>query len=411
MFPNNIIKLFPRSFLALIAVLSLVSCRESDEPDPSPANELAKPAPMSERALLIYSVAANNLLPNLRADSLEMVQAAPLIENLGESTRVLLYFASGKGGATLSELRNDSEGGPCFRIVKTYPGGVSSVSPQRVGEVVSDLRYYRPAENYGLILESHGHGWTPDFNYSLAEEDSVAHLPEGLPGTAYSFGEDNTPGYRDSIDIDVLAACLPDGMFDFIWFDACYMAGVETVCEFRNKAHWFVGYVSEIMGDGMPYDLTLPLVARKQPDLQGAAAKLFDHYISRNEPVSVSVVDLSEMNALAKATSRVVSRDALPYGAWLQKYSRFREGPFYDFGQYVLTAANRLEKEVEDLDAFEQALERAVVYKAISPRDFNDNPVSLEDYSGLSCHLPGTSSEEKEAYYNRLSWTRTVYVE
>ena len=56
----------------------------------------------------------------------------------------------------------------------------------------------------------------------------MEHLPE-----VYAFGgeyveEDNV---RNTvyIDLDQLADAIPDGKFDMIWFDCCYMSCIEAV--------------------------------------------------------------------------------------------------------------------------------------------------------------------------------------
>ena len=51
------------------------------------------------------------------------------------------------------------------------------------------------------------------------------------------------------MEIDDLAKGLPDDLFDFILFDACYMASVECTYELRNKAEYILASPTETMAD------------------------------------------------------------------------------------------------------------------------------------------------------------------
>jgi len=73
-------------------------------------------------------------------------------------------------------------------------------------QVLNDIIQMYPAQEYGLILWSHGTSW----------------LPAG--SSLRSFGEDS----GEQMNIPDLAENLPI-KFDFILFDACLMVSVEVV--------------------------------------------------------------------------------------------------------------------------------------------------------------------------------------
>ncbi len=401
-YPLHINRVFRRLFagslsiLGTVLILLLSSCSNSDEPSPEP--DPLVPTTKVMRTVLIYSVAANDLQTDLKRDSVEMTLAAPAIRNLEKEVRVLLYMAPLKGLPTLSELTCDRDGKGKFNVIKTYSKDIPSTHPDRLSGVIEDVRTLRPAYKYGIILESHATGWSPDFN---------THSKKGV---AYSFGADLTGGQRDSIDLLEMDEAIPADTFDFIWFDACYMGSVEVAYQLRDKAEKYIGYVTEIGSNGMPYDLTLPHIAKREPDYEQAASTLFSYYNDYGTPVSVSILDLSRMEALAEATAPLVSLEEVPYPGWLQKYSRGSVGPFYDFGQFALLSGNGLGVGEDRMQAFEKALSDAVVYKAISAYDFNRNPLSKENYSGLSCHVPGyANSSDREDYYRLLDWAKAIY--
>lgn len=409
-------------FLSLTVLMLpplLTSCSSKDEPvNPDGIEQPVKPEEPVDRTVLVYSVAANNLITYLRRDSAEMVKGAPAISGLTENVRLLLYFATGTN-CTLSELRM-RDGEPSFRLLKRYPLSTLSTDPKRLAEVIDDMQELRPADKYGIIFESHGTGWVPDFlshevaSRGVSEDAEIypSRFTAGeRPAVPFSFGDDRTNGARDSFDIDEMAAVLPDGMFDFIWFDACYMAGIETVYQFRNKCDHFIGYVIEIGSEGMPYDMILPYIVRPRPALTDAARTLFDSYNDYGNPVSVTVIDTSGLEALAAASRPLLPKTpGVGYTAFLQKYSRFSTGPFYDFRQYAEISGANLQASQQQIDAFHTALDNCVMLKLLSSRDFNNNSFSQELFGGLNCHVPGmTYRQDREDYYLTLDWSKSVF--
>lgn len=392
---------------ACLFISALASCSNSDEPTPAPVPDNEKhdvtPEDSKDRTVLVYAVAANDLLGSIRSDSLEMLNAAKSIEGLNESSRMLLYFSREKS-ASLSELVIDEKGNGKFETLVVYDLNRSSTDPVRIRKVIDDAKYLRPAAEYGIIFESHGSGWSPEFiTHSDAGQSSE------LPPVAFSFGSDKTLGSRDAIDITELADVFYDDEFDFIWFDACYMANIETMYQMRNKAHYYAGYVTEINGDGMPYDKVLPLLVKPEADMQGAAQTLYDYYNRRRYPVTVSVMDLHNIERVAETAAPLVTLTSVPFVDWLQSYHRYPNGPFYDFRQYVGLSASNLSKDPADIDAFNQAMDEFVVYKAISSKDFNGYSFDKDAYGGVNCHVPGTTNKEKnEEWWLQLDWAKRL---
>lgn len=60
-----------------------------------------------------------------------------------------------------------------------------------------------------------------------------------------SFGQDES----NWMEIDELAEALPDHVFDFIMFDACYMASTESSLCFRDKADYILASPTEVLGE------------------------------------------------------------------------------------------------------------------------------------------------------------------
>lgn len=397
------------ALLALaICSFCLLSCG-GDEPDPEPAPAPAPVDPLQptsecDRTLLLYSVASNNLEVNLMGDRAEMMRAGEDIPGLDSDVRVLLYMVVNSGNPTLSELKRGDDGKCSFSVIKEYDRSRFSTDPARITEVIGDAVTLRPASRYGLLFASHGTGWTPDF---AAHSSRSCRSVRPAPDT--SFGQDRFEGDSDSVDVAELADAIPSGTFDYIWFDACYMAGIETVYQFRYKCDRFAGYVTEIYGSGMPYDMTLPLLARRDADLEGAAGILFDCYDRAGEPVSVSVVRTDRLQPVAEACRDVWSARKFPSSYQLQKYHRYSHGPFYDFGQMVSLSGDGSEESAAAVARFRDALASAVLFSRLSKIDFSYQPLDTEVFSGLSSALPSQLGGARKEYYLSLDWGRAVF--
>lgn len=378
--------------LASIVMFALQSCHEeNDEPKSTDAN----------RTVLIYAVASNNLESYLVKDMDEMIAAAPNIEGLGKNVHVLLYSVASKNAteATLSELLSTPSGQWEFRTLKTYDRETFSTDPVRMRQVFSDVRDLSPSDAYGLIFWSHGTGWLPDF------------LSHQVPGAQRSFGWDSYQGVTDKCDLIELADAIPDRMFDYIWFDVCYMMGVEVAYQLRNKCDYIAGYPTEDWSPGMNYDSTLPMLVAPVPDLKGAAKSFFDYYNNSNMAVTVTLLSTKGLELLASAASDIYAAGARPADSYgFQDYGRSPYRGLYDFGQftrsYIRTNTDNNDNNDNLISAFNDALNEVLIYGGCTSKDFygNANAFDPEIYSGMSCHFPGTSNAQVENYYRQLDW-------
>lgn len=380
--------------LITIVLLLGVSCHK-DEPE----SEKAIP----ERTVLIYAVASNNLDSFLVSDIEEMIVAAPDVTGLGETVRVMLYSVASKysAEATLSELKKNAIGEWDFETVKTYDRATFSTDPERMSLVYSDVRELSPSQNYGLIFWSHGTGWVPNFSdHNAPETDSRKK----------SFGIDTSGTTSDYCDIDELAGAIPDGMFDYIWFDACYMMGIEVAYQLRDKCDYVAGYPTEDWSQGMNYDSTLPLLAAPEADLSGAADSFFHYYYDSNMSVTVTVARTQGLERLAQSAAAIYSSGKRPISpTGLQNYGR-RPYYLYDFGQFTRSyLSGDGENDTTLADTFQSALSDVLVYARCSETDFNGRDAfDPSIYSGFSCHFPDTSTATQEEYYENLDWTRAT---
>lgn len=373
----------------ILALLGFVSCHKDEPKSIEPS-----------RTVLIYAVASNNLSSYLAKDVAEMIEAAPSIPGLGKNIRVLLYSVASQNAtqATLAELSKNADQTWTFRDLKSYDRSVFSTDPVRMKQVYADVAAMAPADNFGLVFWSHGTGWLPEFK------------SHEVPGLQKSFGWDSYQNVTDKCDIIELADAIPDRMFDYIWFDACYMMGIEVAYQLRRKCDFIGGYPTEDWNPGMNYDQTLPCLASATPDLEGAAQAFFDYYNSANMAVTVSLISTDGLENLAAVTAEIYATGTRPTSAYgFQDYGRSPYRGLYDFGQFTrayLSADNDAEN-AQLLADFDAALGSVLAFGGCSSKDFygNTNAFDPDIYSGMSCHFPDKSSEEEEEYFRQLDWT------
>ena len=400
------------SVLAMMVAMGVVmtSCGGSnDEPNPGPQDTKLK------RTVLLYAIASNNLYSNLISDKEEIITAANT-SNISD-VAFLLYQVTPNGTPQLLELKKTESGEYDFDIAKTYDRDLYSTDPERIREVIDDALDYKPADSYGLILWSHGFGMDPGtathpravINTKGDDTDSMLVSMPMVHWFGADKNSDKDPNYTDHANVDELAAAIPDHTFDFIWFDACYMSEIEVIYEFRDKCDTFVGYPTEVLAEGMPYQKTMPHILQAKSDLTGAAESFFQYF---NEETSyniatIAVCDMAHIEDVAEAAKSIQSI-AMPVDTYgLQCYTRSTTGPFYDFRQVTRLKGGGSE---EAVNAFNKAMEKFVVWSAATKKDFNNRPITPENFSGISTYLfDPEKNDSKNTYYKTLDWYKRVY--
>ena len=382
-------------WVACFLALSFVSC--SNDPSDSPFVGDDK-----ESTVLIYAVATNSLSSNLVSDKMEMLQAASNIDL--SKNNVLIFetkYQRQNDGNTTNDInliklvKNDE--GVGWETVKEFNDGTNPLQPSRITEVINFVHENFEADNYGLVFWSHSTGSQP---YITSRSSDTM---------AYSFGQDLTASddLYQQINVKELAEAIPSGLFDYIWFDSCYMSNIETIYEFRNKCNTYVGYATEVMAHGLPYDLVLPYMVGKNPDLTFAADAFYNYY--SNSIATIAVMDMSKIEDFAENCKEYLSAGYSPSSYLLMDYSRNGVGPFYDLGDYVKSMAELAEIELTD-EEWDEILNSFVIYKAATAKNFSGITIDQSRYSGISTHLYKFNIDSlAESYYQSLDWFKEVF--
>lgn len=366
--------------LSMAAMLLLTAC--SDDPEP--------PVPATDRTVLVYMVATNDLGSiDLDKDDLAEMQEAARNGHFGNS-RLLVYHAPYSGDIQLKEVKADGT----ISVIKTYSSSVASVSKERMKEVIADMKTAAPAGDYGMVLWSHANGWLVD----------GIEKPAGKSGAHYSYGVDR----GRSMNVASLREAVDGAGISFIYFDCCYMGGVEVVYEMRGAIDEAVVSAAEVALPGMPYHLSLRYLMSPKADLAKAAEATYNYYEGQaslyDRSCTVAVVDLSALDELARATRRIYAAAPAPVpGDYEKKPYSPNKTLYFDLADYVdaLSASDP-----ENSRLWHEAYDKAVVYKAATR--YFQGIVDLSHFNGLSTYIFDDASGSSLRGYDTTAWYADV---
>ena len=294
--------------LSVILSIGFTNCSKNEIPESR-----------TTRTILVYMM-ANNSLNSFASKNIESMIKGATGRNLNGGN-LIVYYAPVGSNPELLQIREENGIVRKFHL-KDYEKQ-NSADPDVMKNVIGEVISQYPADSYGLVLWSHGTAW----------------LPSDYQNKLKAFGQDG----NNWMEIDGLAKGLPDNVFDFILFDACYMASVECVYELRNKAEYILASPTETLADGWPYAEMMPLLFATNLQLEKVGKTFYNYYL--NDSYSYATVSLTKTSGLDDLKNAV--RDILAdktesdiYNLDLKKVQRLEylyrsPGMLYDMADYI----------------------------------------------------------------------------
>lgn len=334
--------LFRNIMMLLCVFLSsfIVSCSKEDEPDDEDYTK--------EKTIFVYmpwTGSAVNLY-NFFENNIDDIKKG-IIEQKGlKNTRLLILIANAPNRSHLINITYRK--GRCYNdTLKTYNDGAMN-SPAKMTALLNEIKRISQASIYSMMIGSHGVGWiyTGSTSRSMLqsiEADRARNKMLGLPITRQTryFG-----GSDIQMNIDDLAEGIRNSNMhhlQFLLFDDCYMANIETAYELRNVTDYLIGCPTEIMGHGMPYYEMWKYLASIQPDY-GKAVDGFYNFYSNYEIENVkyhygtiSVTDCRKVDNMMQVLTAINSRYRIGRNvdSNLQVLDGYRPAAFFDFADYI----------------------------------------------------------------------------
>ena len=366
----------------LLLCIGFASCSKDDTPELQP-----------ERTIFVYMM-ANNTLDSYATKNIDSMIEVATKANLNGGNLVIFHAAR---NAEPELLQIKEENGVVNKFHIQEYTGVDPTDPAIMRQVIQDVVSLFPANHYGLLLWSHGTAW----------------LPSSYKNMSKAFGQDGS----NWMEIDELAQGIPDGLFDFILFDACYMASVECAYELRNKADYLLASPTETMGDGWPYTQMIPQLFANTLSLEKVCQTFYSYYDQQNGDFRTATVSLTQTSELENLASLVREILADKTETEIQSTDRSQmqrleflpssNGMLYNFSDFIQQIAAD-----EQYARFTNCLNQVIQYEAHTPKAYFaalGYSYPIERCCGLTCFVPQTESELYTWYKEHISWYKAVF--
>lgn len=378
----------------MLSIFILSSCHDS----------LELPVAPERRVVVVYMIAENSLSSYAQNDLSEIRRAT---SSIPDSCTLVVFIDDTHTEPGPRILTFDNRDGE--RVLFEYKEDPISTDSATMQQALDFIIRQCPARHYGLVLWSHGSGWIP-------QRQQAARHTIGIDN-----GRNTTSNTGTELEIPTLANILANTgqRWDYVFFDACFMQGVEVAYELREVADWVIGSPAEIPGNGAPYDYIMKDMFADAEDVWTIARDYYEYYEESfsyyGAPV-LSCVNTAQLDQLADATATVLAGlDAYPladiqeYGAY--GYSNYPSWfpRYFDMGSAM---AHWLDDET--YRAWQEALERAVPYRYAADRWVSAYPYSYqlpvtdpEHIACLSMYIPG-EHKLQDNNFSRLKWHKVM---
>ena len=382
-----------RVALFLFFVAILFSCSKDPKVDPVVAPK--------GRTILVYVALDNNLYGEMEGVHASLMEGYENLENEGS----LLLFADTKGDKYPQLIKIEKHKGVVVSDTLLAYQNENSASPELLRRVIADTKLIAPAKSYGLMLFSHATGWLPAKAFQNPARWGAA-VADNQPPVLHSIFEDSG---REMEFADFVEA-IPDGMFDFIASEMCFMSSVETAYALRNKTKYLLAAATEVLSYGFQpiYENYLAMLFEDKPDLNGFAKAFFDHVDGlkgEKRSATISVVKTSELEALANITRNINLELSQEQVDRVQVFDRKgKPNVFFDFADYIRQAATP-----RQMTEIEKQLDKAVIFKRnTSMFLIKYGGFIITTHSGLSTYIPQDGLPKLNEAYQDTDWYKAI---
>ena len=394
---RNILRL-----LFALSILVMTSCHHQNDTEEER---------YTERTILLYFPWAGNLYANIQTNISDIEYAITKAGGLNGS-RVMVWISKNEKEASLYEIIYSKRDLSCKHdTVERYTNPLLNTS-EHISSVWHDVqKYARPdGGHYGMIIGCHGMGWirSADWDKYMSKKKMVKRIIDAEEAETRWFG-----GNGKTLQTDIES--LSDGMraagihTDFIQFDDCYMANIETAYSLSSVTDYLIASPVEMMTYGMPYKQLWTILDKEAPSFQSYIDTFIDFYSKYSTPCgSLSVTDCRETEALATLMHEAHSTHTLApeHQDGLQVMDGLTPTLFYDFGNYTRILC---ETDKELWQRISKQLDKTVVAKGTTPTfysAYNKRQEKIKEYSGLTTSEPSTSEMIIEALPHTAWWQR-----
>lgn len=409
----------------------------------------------TRKVMILYAAGFNNLSSYMKAN-VDSLKKGYLPSDARYDDILLIFSKYPQAGTrnykiqtspTLTRLYRNQSGDVVEDTVLTMDSGTIAASSETMSTVLNYIKDNYPARSYGMVFSSHSTGWLPAGYYeSPSRYDSYSRggaslrslYPAQYPGAVpyvekyhdpslpltKTFGQEtfyvnDRTSMSYEMEFEDFAAAIPMHL-DYILFDACFGACVETAYALKDKCGYIGGSAAEVLAEGLDYTtMASHLLKPTDPDPKSVCEDFFKRYDSQSgvyRSATISLIDCSALDNLAFVCKDIFSRYSSEISSvdesTIQGFFRYGKHWFYDLRDILVKSG----VSSSDLATFDSALSRAVAYSAATPTFIlpsedsadTDDGFRVNTHCGLTMYLPCDGSNYLDSFYKPLSWNKAV---
>lgn len=351
----------------------LISCSKQDD-EPVTVNKV----------LLVYLAGDNNLSD----ESYQKLEAIRQGWNATADSRILVYHdamdASPRllevGGATIEEYEAEN-----------------SADPTVFKRVIAKAKSLYPQAEFNLLVFSHASGWLPPGSLTS---------PKSTVNTKSILADGN-----NSMELADFAAAIPDNAFNYIIFEACFMAGIEVAYELKDKADYIAASSAEIVSPGFTavYSKHINELVYGKPDqFMQETFSYFDCQSGWMRSATFSIIKTGKLEPITHFIKENCDFTKETEMTDIQYFDRNNDPLFADFLDYY--------SRLLDTDGQKQQLQKlvndAVVWKAETPSFMQGyNGFLIDKHSGMTTYIIQKMYPLLNRSYTALDWHKSIQTE
>lgn len=315
-----------------------------------------------------------------------------------KGSRLVVFLSKSATESELYEVKYENKEF-VHQPIKTYSGNAYTTA-SGIAEIINDTKSAAEALNYAMIIGCHGTGWTykanwKDYPYQAKKYNFMTRQRVTQWERTRFFGSVNDlENYATDIEVLAEGIAQTGTKMQYILFDDCYMANIETAYMLKDVCNFLIGSTSEVIAIGMPYASMWASLATPVPNYATAVNKFHEFYSNyKVASGAIAVIDCRQVDGLAnimRDINAVYTLDDKQRDS-IQVLDGFKPNIFFDLGDYV----DKLCQDERMKATFKAQLAKVVRSKSVTDSIYSyiypyERPkfIKIKNFSGITISDP-----------------------
>lgn len=345
--------------------------------------------PVTVNTVLLLYLAGDN---NLSDESCQKLEAIRQGSKVTADSRILIYRDAMDAVPCLMEITENNS----IKIIESYESE-NSADAAVLGRTIAKAKSIYPDAGFSLLVFSHASGWLPPGRLTS---------PKSTVNTKSILADGN-----NSMELADFAAAIPDNAFNYILFEACFMAGIEVAYELKDKADYIAASSAEIVSPGFTavYSKHINELVYGKPDK--FMQETFSYFESQSgwmRSATFSIIKTDKLEPIACFIKENCDFTKETKMTGIQYFDRNNNHLFADFLDYY----SRLLHTDGQKQQLQQLVNDAAVWKAATPYFMPGyNGFAIDRHSGMTTYIMQKMYPLLNRSYTALDWYKAIRTE